>query len=454
LSSVTSSDDDISAIYYATSGGSLSRSAAPLTEAHHSRIVELNAALRDFLSVDGGGVPAQVLSDGEQRLRRLLNLWFTPTLEVVREYWRQTDAIATSGGGAAAAAASRDGSLGVVRPAEGGGVGPLDLIQLLAQRGGVSSDGEAAVVVDAQLSAAGSVNVQAVLGIFNTGEDVMASFVCRFDATTLAGRLFITSSCIGFSSCGVGPDHPHDAHSAVVVPINHVVRAFKGDASDGGSLTPTLNLLLVDSRSFQFGCFAGGARARDLALEALRLEASASHPQAPFLVAAQNSDEGGSAGVVLLPGERLCSSGKFSCALHDPAMALVTAMEPAPTHVLLDSKTGTVYVTSAALLWLPDDEDGVDTPGLRIPYEDIDAADSGVAVSRQGWDDHAVSVDLKVKPAPRGGSSAIRFIHLTESGALALQGELCAAAAICAARHSDAGEQTAARKHDCYSCGF
>jgi len=67
-------------------------------------------------------------------------------------------------------------------------LGPLDLIQLLAQRGGVaglSSDAEAAAVVDAQKTAAASVNAQAVLGL-PPGEEVAASFVCRFDATTLA----------------------------------------------------------------------------------------------------------------------------------------------------------------------------------------------------------------------------------------------------------------------------
>ena len=108
-----------------------------------------------------------MLSDGEQRLRRLLNLWFTPTLEVVREFGRQTKDTAAAGGGAAAAATGRGGPVGVVRPMAGGSVGPLDLIQLLAQRSRVlrGVDDEAAAVVNAQLSAAASVNAQAVLGL-------------------------------------------------------------------------------------------------------------------------------------------------------------------------------------------------------------------------------------------------------------------------------------------------
>ena len=82
------------------SGGSLSGTPAPLTEAQHSNVVELASALEEFLSADNDGVPAQVLVDGEQRLRRLLNLWFTPTVEVVREYRRQVEAIVSGGGGA------------------------------------------------------------------------------------------------------------------------------------------------------------------------------------------------------------------------------------------------------------------------------------------------------------------------------------------------------------------
>jgi len=135
-------------------------------------------------------------------------------------------------------------------------------------------------------------------------------------------------------------------------------------------------------------------------------------------------------GVVLPPGEKPC--GKVSCALHDPAAA--APMASAPTHALLD-QPGTLHVTSAALLWLPDDEDGAgaeDAPGVRVPYQDIDA--SSITESRLGWNDHVVSVPLKARPGGAWGAvpPPVRFVHLTESAARALQAELRAAAAAAA----------------------
>lgn len=407
---------------YTMSGGSLSATPAPLTEAQHSRVVELTDTLRDFLSGNGGGVPLQVLMDGEQRLRRLLNLWFTPTVEVVREYWRQMDDIANVGGGAAAAIRSCNGAAGVVRPGEGGGVGPLDLIQLLLQRNGMSGDSEATVLIDAQLSTTADVNAQAVLGL-RPGEPVIASFVCRFDETTLAGRLFITPSCVGFSPCGVGPDHPHDMHSAVTAPLNNVLRALRGDADTYASSSSTsLELLLVDSRELRFDYFAGGARARDRALEALRSSAATHHPQAPFMVASgaislsptnqdPDSKQDQSNIIVLPPGEK--SRQKFAC-----------------SRIALQDEPGTLLVTSAALMWLADSGGSLNSSGvgLRIQHEDINLA--SITMSRLGWTDHMVTVGLKPKPGFE--ASSIRFIRLTESGARALQGELRAAATVAA----------------------
>ena len=253
---------------YAANGGCLSGTSKPLTESQHSRVVEIADALHDFLAVDGAGVPAQVLADGEKRLRRLLNLWFTPTVEVCREYHRQTDAIAHRGGGAAMS--DQDGPVSVLRPPEGGGVGLLDLLQLLAQRTGISSDGEAAILVETQKSVATSVNAHTLFGL-GVEEYVSASFVCRLDETTLAGRFFIMPTCVGFSSCGVGPDHPHDIHSALKIPISHIVRVYKGDTEHGP--LPGVSIVLVDSRCIRLDCFAGGASARDRALDALRSRA-------------------------------------------------------------------------------------------------------------------------------------------------------------------------------------
>ena len=164
----------------------------------------------------------------------------------------------------------QDGPVSVLRPPEGGGVGLLDLLQLLAQRTGISSDGEAAILVDTQKSVATSVNAQTLFGL-GVEEYVSASFVCRLDETTLAGRFFIMPTCVGFSSCGVGPDHPHDIHSALKIPISHIVRVYKGDTEHGPS--PGVSIVLVDSRCIRLDCFAGGASARDRALDALRSRA-------------------------------------------------------------------------------------------------------------------------------------------------------------------------------------
>ena len=64
--------DDVEAsstkLVYATSGGSLSATAAPLTETEHSRVVEVASAVREFLSVNGSGVPMKVLLDGRTAL--------------------------------------------------------------------------------------------------------------------------------------------------------------------------------------------------------------------------------------------------------------------------------------------------------------------------------------------------------------------------------------------------
>ena len=392
--------DDVEAsstkLVYATSGGSLSATAAPLTETEHSRVVEVASAVREFLSVNGSGVPMKVLLDGEQRLRRLLNLWFTPTLEVVREYWRQMDIIETSGAGAL---------MGAVRPEDGGGIGPLDLIQLLAQRAGISSDGEASHVVEEQLSTAVSCNAAAVLDL-PPREVIVATFVCRNDKTTLAGRLFVTASRVGFSSCGVGPDHPHDMYISFAVDIDQIVRAFKGDAEYGS--TPSLNLVLVEGRALQFECFVGGARARDLALENLRATAAANHPQAPFLVNDVALSPSTPSDIVLPPGES--SRKMFACVLS----TFHQMMEP----------PGTLFVTSAALLWLPSGDDtqpdsDIDV-GLRIAFENVEP--EAIDVAQRGWDDHVVTVGLKPMAGKR--AATVRFIRLTDSSAMSLQSEI------------------------------
>ena len=386
------------------SGGSLSGTPAPLTEAQHSRVVELASALEEFLSADNDGVPAQVLVDGEQRLRRLLNLWFTPTVEVVREYRRQVEAIESGGGGARIAGSGGPGR--VVRPSRGGGVGPLDLLQLLAQR---DDDGDAAAEVESQVSAAAASEAQAVLGL-PLGEIVVASFVCREHATTLGGRLFVTQTRVGFSPCGVGPDHPHDAHGATCAKIEHVTRAWTSEGA--GAAAAALYVSTVDGATIRFECFVGGARARDLALEGLRASAAANRPRSPFLANAAALAPT-SSGAVMPHGETtrrvvLCVREAF---VEQP---------------------GTLLVTSAAVVWLPvvedvseDDNGASRAGGARVAFDDI--APDGVESSTRGWRDHCVTVRVTPKSGKR--VAPVRIVRLTESSANALRDDILAAIA-------------------------
>ena len=67
-----------------------------LTEMQHSLVVELMADVREFFHCDGAGEPESILKDGEGRLRRLLNLWFTPTIEIMREFWQLKEVLSRS----------------------------------------------------------------------------------------------------------------------------------------------------------------------------------------------------------------------------------------------------------------------------------------------------------------------------------------------------------------------
>jgi hypothetical protein len=59
-------------------------------------------------------------------------------------------------------------------------------------------------------------------------------------------------------------------------------------------------------------------------------------------------------------------------------------------------------------------------------------------MARMGWDDHVITVALKARPGGAWGAvpPPVRFAHLTESAARALQSELRAAAAAAAVSDS------------------
>ena len=85
--------------------------------------------------------------------------------------------------------------------------------------------------------------------------------------------------------------------------------------------------------------------------------------------------------IVLPPGE--ASRKMFACVLS----TFHQMMEP----------PGTLFVTSAALLWLPSGDDtqpdsDIDV-GLRIAFENVEP--EAIDVAQRGWDDHVVTVGLK-----------------------------------------------------------
>lgn len=242
------------------------------------------------------------------------------------------------------------------------------------------------------------------------GEIVVASFVCREHTTTLGGRLFVTQTRVGFSPCGVGPDHPHDAHGATVAKIEHVTRAWTSEGS--GTAAAALHVSLVEGVTIRFECFVGGARARDLALEGLRASAAANRPHSPFLANA----------AALAPA----SSG--AAMLHGETTRRVV---PCAREAFVE-QPGTALVTSEAVMWLPvsedvseDDDGATRAGGARVAFDDI-AAD-GVESSTRGWRDHCVTVRVTPKSGKR--VAPVRFVRLTESSANALRDDILQAIA-------------------------
>ena len=62
-------------------------------------------------------------------------------------------------------------------------------------------------------------------------------------------------------------------------------------------------------------------------------------------------------------------------------------------------RNGSLFVTSAALLWLPSTDETIADPagenGVRVSFENVDA--ESIEVTRRGWKDHMVSVGMKSK---------------------------------------------------------
>ncbi len=233
-----------------------------LTETQHSLVVELVTAFRDFFHCDGAGEPISILKTGEGRLRRLLDLWFTPTVEVVREFWQLKSELKS----AIAAAGGKQ-----IRVREIGGVSVQDILRFLQQR---SNDKTAIDIYNEQSKVIMRMTLGAVFGSRMTSvKTLMGAWVCR-DSSGLIGRFCVTSTQLAFSTSGTSIDHPHDSQTAIVREIRRIANITRIDAADG---TPGVRITFDDRQSFVFSEFCGmhtelniQARERDSCVAVIR----------------------------------------------------------------------------------------------------------------------------------------------------------------------------------------
>jgi len=213
-----------------------------LSEVQHSFAVELAYEVKEFFYCDGAGTPQSILKDGEARLRRLLNLWFTPTVEVVREFWQLKEELSRS----LVEARGRQ-----VRVRQLGGVSVQDILRFLRQR---VTDVNAASLVREQSDIITQMNFRALFGNqVDISDGILGAWVCR-DCSGLLGRFFVTSSLLAFSTAGMSIDHPHDGRTAIVREIRRIANIARIDAADG---TPGLRVTFDDRQSFIFSEFGG-----------------------------------------------------------------------------------------------------------------------------------------------------------------------------------------------------
>lgn len=233
-----------------------------LTETQHSLVVELVTELRDFFHCDGAGEPISILKTSEGRLRRLLNLWFTPTVEVVREFWHLKSELKS----AIAAAGGKQ-----IRVREIGGVSVQDILRFLQQR---SNDKTAIDVYEEQNKIIMRMIFKAIFGSRMTSvKTLMGAWVCR-DSSGLIGRFCVTSTQLAFSTSGTSVDHPHDSQTGIVREIRRIANITRIDAADG---TPGVRITFDDRQSFVFSEFCGmhtelnvQARERDSCVAVIR----------------------------------------------------------------------------------------------------------------------------------------------------------------------------------------
>lgn len=213
-----------------------------LTEVQHSFAVDLTLQVKEFFHCDGAGTPESILKDGEARLRRLLNLWYTPTVEAVREFWQLKETLSR----ALLEAHGRQ-----VRVRQLGGVSVQDILRFLRQR---VTDANAASLVREQSEAIMKMNFSALFGNqIDLSDGVLGAWVCR-DGSGLLGRFFVTTSLLAFSTSGMSIDHPHDGRTAIVREVRRIANIARIDAADG---TSGLRVTFDDRQSFTFSEFGG-----------------------------------------------------------------------------------------------------------------------------------------------------------------------------------------------------
>jgi len=243
------------------------RGSPQLNESQHSFAVELTMAVHEFLYCDGAGEPESVMRQGEGRLQRLLNLWFTPTVEVIREFWQLKETLCRS----IVVAKGKQMRIRAV-----GGISVQDILRFLRQRSNM--DVGAAQLFDEQGEAIMKLILRALFGQHFTEADNLAGvWVCRNDSG-LMGRFFITETHLAFSTSGINIDHPHDSQTSIVGEIRHIANMVRIDAADG---TPAIRIAFDDRRTFVFSSFCGvhetanhQARERDAVVSTIRMNPS------------------------------------------------------------------------------------------------------------------------------------------------------------------------------------
>jgi len=240
------------------------RGSPQLNESQHSFAVELTMAVHEFLYCEGAGEPESVMRQGEGRLQRLLNLWFTPTVEVIREFWQLKETLSRS----IVAAKGKQ-----IRIRSVGGISVQDILRFLRQRS--NTDAGAAQLFDEQGEAIMKLISRALFGQhFNEADSLVGVWVCRNDSG-LMGRFFITETHLAFSTSGINIDHPHDSQTSIVGKIRHIANMVRIDAADG---TPAIRIAFDDRRTFVFSGFCGvhetanhQARERDTVVSTIRM---------------------------------------------------------------------------------------------------------------------------------------------------------------------------------------